>query len=317
MKHSVKVTVLLLAMFLVAQFIGLFVISQYSPQVKEIVDQEGNATNVTSYNLPYGLDPPDDIEPRSTLISIVVAIIIAVSIMFLLMKIKAELILRVWFFVVVTIAIGITINSLIQFIPISELFALLVAFPLAFIKIFKRNIYVHNLTELIIYPGIATIFVPLLNIWTVVILLVIISIYDMYAVWHAGFMQKMAKYQIDKLKVFTGFFVPVVGKKDREKIRKVKQQMKNKKIKTKDKEITGKNIKVNLAILGGGDVVFPIILAGVVLRHLGLFPAIIVSLFATFALAFLFYISEKGKFYPAMPFISGGCFIGLILAYLV
>ena len=78
-----------------------------------------------------------------------------------------------------------------------------------------------------------------------------------------------------------------------------------------------KKIKVSVAILGGGDVVFPIILAGVVLRTLGFIPALIISIGATAALATLFYYSEKGKFYPAMPFISAGCFVGLAIAYLI
>ena len=164
-----------------------------------------------------------------------------------------------------------------------------------------------NITELFIYPGIASIFVPLLNIWTVVLLLILISIYDIYAVWHAGFMQKMAQYQIKKLKFFTGFFVPYLGKKQRDLI---KGAASNSKLKNK-------KIKVNVAILGGGDVVFPIILAGVVLNSLGLIQAIIISIGATIALAWLFYISEKGKFYPAMPFISIGCLIALGLALLI
>ena len=132
----------------------------------------------------------------------------------------------------------------------------------------------------------------------------------MYAVWHSGIMQKMAKYQIHTLKVFSGFFIPYMGKKERELLAKAAKT----KVKGKFKE---QKIKVNVAILGGGDVVFPIMLAGVVLRSLGLTEALIISLGATLALAGLFYASEKGKFYPAMPFISAGCFLALGIAYLI
>lgn len=170
--------------------------------------------------------------------------------------------------------------------------------------------FVHNITELLIYPGIASVFIPLLSIWAVIFLLFVISIYDMYAVWHAGFMQKMAKYQIEKLKIFSGFFVPYVGKKERELIKNAKRSNTLHKLKKK-------KIKVNVAILGGGDIVFPIILAGVVLQTLGFLQALIISIGATLALSYLFYISEKGKFYPAMPFISAGCLIALGIAYLI
>ena len=291
MKHSVKVIILLILMFFVTQLIGLIVINAY-------------ASN--DYNLPYGISPPEDVNPTTTLASIGFAIVFAVLLMLLLMRLRTEWFLRIWFFLVITLALGITFNSIFFLTgfdsKISSVIALMIALPLSFSKVFKRNMIVHNTTELLIYPGIAVIFVPLLNLWTAVILLIFISLYDMYAVWHSGFMQKMAKYQIQNLKIFSGFFVPYVGRKEQELINKTPLS----KLKTK-------KIKVNLAILGGGDVVFPLILAGVVLREFGILSAIIVSICATFALLGLFYISKKGKFYPAMPFISAGCFAGLAI----
>lgn len=323
MKHVLRITLLLLLMFFVTQLIGLFVISQFPPETSQIEDVDGNIINATTNNLPYGLDPPPGTTPHSVLISILIAIVIAVLLMLLLMKFKTETFLRLWFFVVAALAMGITttaillkvgllsteIKFLIWNFPISWLIALVLAIPLAYYKIFRRNIVLHNLTELLIYPGIAVIFVSLLNIWTVVLLLILISLYDMYAVWHAGFMQKMAKYQIQKLKIFTGFFVPYLGKKQRQILEKAKG--------SKSKKAKGKKIKVSVAILGGGDVVFPIILAGVVMIHLGIIQALMISVGATLALGGLFWLSKKGKFYPAMPFITAGCFIALALAYLV
>ena len=306
MKHSIKIVIILLSMFFLTQLIGILVIHQYSPEVKQVVNEQGILENKTIYNLPYGMEPPPDITPSTTLFSIVLAMAIAVVFMLILMRYKVEFFLRAWFFVVVTLALGITIYAFLSGVKYAQIIALIIAIPLAAIKLFKRNIIVHNITELFIYPGIAAILVPLLNIWTVVILLVLISIYDIYAVWHAGFMQKMAQYQISKLKFFTGFFVPYLGKKEKKLIKQAKESNE------KDKKI-----KVNVAILGGGDVIFPIILAGVVLNQLGIIPALIISVGATLALAFLFYISKKGKFYPAMPFISVGCFLALGIALLI
>ncbi len=328
MKHSLKITLILLTMFFVTQLIGIFVITQYNPQTIQTTDAEGNLINQTTYNLPYGMDPPPEVKQTniwSIAFSFAIIFAIAVGVMFILMKYNAELLLRLWFFAVVTLAIGIAINSVTKnFLPNSSLIVLAVALPLSFFKIFKRNIIVHNLTELLVYPGIAAIFVALLLAWTappfkaiaaipvapqiqvVAVILILISLYDMYAVWHAGFMQKMAKYQIQKLKVFTGFFVPYMGPKQKQAIAK-----------TSPKELKNKKVKVNVAILGGGDIVFPIILAGVVLATLGLLQSIIISLGATIALTVLFKISQKGKFYPAMPFITAGCFAALAIAYLI
>src|SRR3989338_174411 len=301
MKHTWVITLLLLAMFFVTQMLGLFVINQYSPR-DQTLGQE----------LPYGMEPPKEVAPRSAfdlVFSFAIAFALVVVLILILTKYRAETFLRLWFFAVVTLAIGITLNSVLTYLPNSSLLALVIALPLAFFKIFKRNLLVHNITELFVYPGIAAIFVVMLMSWTtspltaIIIILILISIYDMYAVWHAGFMQKMAAYQIQTLKVFTGFFVPYIGKKEKKIISKM--------AKTKSKNKTDGKVKVGVAILGGGDIVFPIILAGIVFIQIGIISALKVSLGATLALATLFYLSEKGKFYPAMPFITTGCFVAL------
>lgn len=297
MKHTFKITLILLVLFLVAQLIGISVTASYS--------------SFSNNTLPNWIAPPKDIAPQTSLISIIVAIIFGVVLMLVLMNFKAEIFLRIWFFLVVIIAIAITLNAGLSYLKVPFTISILISLPLAYFKIFKRDIRVHNFTELLIYPGVAALFVPLLNVWTVAVLLIVISLYDMYAVWHAGFMQKMAQYQIKNLKLFSGLFIPYMNKKERELINSQKKSLKSK------SNSKGKKIKVNVAILGGGDIIFPIILAGVVFNQFGLFYALLISLGAFLGLANLFRISEKGKFYPAMPFISAGCFIALAIVYLI
>ena len=119
-------------------------------------------------------------------------------------------------------------------------------------------------------------------------------------------MQKMAKYQIDKLKIFSGFFIPYVSKRVRAKLKKMKKS-----------ELKKKKIRVSVAILGGGDVIFPIIAAGVMLKTLGFLSAVFVIAGATLGLTYLFFFAEKKKFYPAMPYITAGIFLGMAISYLV
>lgn len=307
-------------MFLITQLIGIFVINSYLPkQSMQIIN--GTEQNVTiAPQLPYGMQPPEA-SPEFSLTSIIISFVFAIVLIFVLMKIKAAIFIRIWFFIVVIIALGITITSFISLSPLRSLWylpyiSLLIALPLAIYKVFRRNIIVHNATELMIYPGIAAVFVPILNVWTILILLILISIYDIYAVWHSKFMQKMAKFQINHIKIFAGFFVPYITKKQRAELKK--QRFKEKRIKGKGR---GKKIKVNLAILGGGDVVFPLITSGVMLKTFGMpfgiFSALLVSVFATLALMLLFIFSKKGKFYPAMPFITAGCIVGMIIAFAI
>ena len=333
MKHSLKIVAIMLGMFLLTQLVGIAVIHAYTPKIQQVASENNTVINATVYDLPYGTAPPEKIEPQYSFISIIIAFIVAILLIFFLMKFRAELFLRLWFLFVITLALGITINAFLKPWPYSSLIAIIIALPLALIKVFNRNMFVHNLTEVLVYPGIAAIFVPLLIIrektgfpfnllsgeiinkyfsilqfWPIITIFILISAYDMWAVWHSGFMQQMAQYQIKTLKVFSGFFIPYLGAKERALVLKARE--------SKSKKFN-KKIKVNVAILGGGDVVFPIMLSGVVLWTSGLLPAIMISIGATIALALLFVFSKKGKFYPAMPFITTGCFIALVLNYLL
>lgn len=307
MKHNTKITMILIAMFLITQLIGLFVVHFYN---------SGN-------ELPYGMEPPEDINPQTSIFSILFAFALAITLFFVLTRIKAEKFIRVWFFVVTAIAIGLTINAFILFLfknppnPYESIsfLVLIIAIPLAYFKIFKRNLLVHNFTELLIYPGIASVFIPLLNILGIIILLLAISLYDIWAVWHSKFMQNMAKYQINKLKFFTGFFVPYAGKKARQKIRLLKDKYKNKK--DLEKHLKKAKIKINLAILGGGDIIFPIITAGIFYKYAGLIPALIITASATLGLLFLFILARKGKFYPAMPFLTIAMYLGMMISWIL
>ena len=313
MKHNLKITAIIIGMFLITQFIGLYVVNHYSPVKVVMRNGEKFIENVSAPDLPYGMKTPEiryDSQYTALFPFIIFAFIIAIVIMFILSKLKIAFIMRLWFFVVVAIALGISFNVILTKLQYASIMALIIALPLAFIKIYKRTFLIHNITELLIYPGIAAVFVPLLNIKTIIALLILISIYDMWAVWHSGFMQKMAKYQIDKLKIFGGFFIPYASKKVKEKIKKMKLTLSKSKLKEK-------KIRINVAILGGGDVIFPIIAAGVMLKTAGLVSALFVTFGAACGLIFLLFNSEKKKFYPAMPFITAGIFIGMIASYFI
>lgn len=309
MKHNLKITLIILGMFILTQFIGLYVVNFYSPI--RVVD--GQQINVSSPKLPFGMESPEITNQNEFYFifpAIIIAFIIAIGLMFALSKFNAEILIKLWFFVVVVIALGISFNSFFPKFAYTSLLALIVAVPLAFQKIYGKDFFIHNFTELFIYPGIAAVFVPILNFWTVLLLLIFISIYDVWAVWHSGIMQKMANYQINKLNIFSGFFIPYADKKNKELIKKLKnvKNVKNSKI--------AKKIKVNLAILGGGDVIFPIITSGVMLKTFGLFSALFVLVGATMGLTYLFISAKKKKFYPAMPFITGGIFLGLLFYWI-
>jgi len=320
MKHKLSITLILLSIFLLTQFIGLFVVNAYTP-ITITNPETGEIKHSPINDLPFGLQTPEDEQP--TFYNLIFAFAFAFAIIFILMKYKWKTIIRIWFFIITALAIGISLNAFLKYTPLTNIaiIALIIAIPLASLKIFRPNVYSHNITELLIYPGIAAVFVPILlkpaattfigKIWPIVTLLILISIYDAWAVWKSGLMQKMANFQINELRIFGGLMIPSASKKIKDQIKRIKQKYKGKKIPA---EIKKKKFKVNIAILGGGDIIFPIITAGVFLRAFGIIPALLIIAGAFIALTYLFIITKKSKAYPAMPYITTGIFIAIILS---
>ncbi len=214
---------------------------------------------------------------------------------------------------------AISFNTFFYKIPFFKLISIIIAFVFAYFKIYKNNFFIHNFTEMLIYPGVAIIFIKILHFYSLLILLIVISIYDAWAVWRSGFMQKMAKYHINKLNIFPGFLLPSFSNKIKLKIRDMKKMGK-----------MNKNLKIKVAMLGGGDVAFSIISMGVIYRaslvllpfglpsFIGGFVAALFSIAgATIGLSFLLFFGKSKKFYPAMPFISAGIFSSLFIYYLL
>ena len=272
MKHTAIVTTILILLFLITQITGLLIIKNYLP--KE--------------TLPFNIEKPE-IAEETSFIPLFITIIIATVVAFILIRFSAFKLWKLWFFISIFACLLIALAA---FIP--ELIALPIAFIFTSFRIFKPNFIIHNLTEIFIYGGLAAIFVPVLSIFSITILLVLISFYDMIAVWKTKHMIKLAKFQT-KSRMFAGLLVPY--------------QIPHK-IKTKE---TQKLEPGRTAILGGGDMGFPLLFAGVVLKTSNFLNSFIIVLTTTLVLFLLFYFAEKKKFYPAMPFLSLGCLLGYLI----
>jgi presenilin-like A22 family membrane protease len=290
MKHSVEVTLVLLSLFLAAQIIGLFILDQY----REVEITETGEINITYTALPsiggVEIERPE-IEPSKSVWIIAIAVAIGTVLLLFLIRMRQDIIWRIWFFLAVLICLTIAFGAF-----IGSTAAFIIALVLSYIKVFRPGIIMHNLTELFIYGGLAAIFVPILDKLSVFVLLVLISIYDMYAVWKSKHMIKLAKFQT-KARIFSGMLIPY----NLPKLRPAKKR--------KMKKVL-KKIKIKTAILGGGDIGFPLLFAGVVMNEVGLLKSMIIPVFVTISLVMLLLIGKKKKFYPAMPFLSIGCLAG-------
>jgi presenilin-like A22 family membrane protease len=210
---------------------------------------------------------------------------------------------RIWFLLAVGATLGISLSVFIDWTA-----AFIIGFALGYLKIFKPNVFVHNFTEIFMYSGIAVLLVPIFDVLRMIVALFAISLYDAYAVWQSKHMIKMAEFQSSS-KLFAGLHIPYEKPKKATKV----------KIKIDLPQSISQDGEARSAILGGGDIAFPLLFAGSVMieliksglsKEIAFFQTLPIPLFAGIALFLLFVKSQKGKFYPAMPFITAGCLIG-------
>jgi len=302
MKYEPKITIIIASFFFVAQLAGIAIL-YHDIQIVQTVTPGGEVVQ--------GIEHPETVmgeRPQlygsETVFFVLISVAIGTGLILLLVRFRIWKAWKLLFFIAVfssiSIALGVFLNAYI---------ALTIAFVLAVLKIFRPEPLTHNLSEIFMYAGIVVLFTPLFDLLWIALLLIIISIYDYIAVYRTKHMVTMAK-GLMETKLFAGFFLPLD--------KKIKQKPK---IKAKHEQTQIVVKKTNIAVIGGGDIAFPMLFAGVVLEYLittlqiaketALIKIFPIPIFATLALIFLLVKGRKGQFYPAMPFLTAGVFAGL------
>ncbi len=162
----------------------------------------------------------------------------------------------------------------------NEILSFLFASAIIILRHVLKSKWMHNFGELIAYFGIVQIFVPMFSPITVVILLLLLSIYDLISVFVTKHMIKLVKTSME-----TGYVPAIVFSK-------------------------------TPSMLGGGDFIFPAIYSSVMwaygLNKIAIFSAVA----AAFGLLFLLLIGKKKKAYPALPPITIAMYLATLIAML-
>jgi len=173
---------------------------------------------------------------------------------------------------------------------------------------FRPKIWLHNLLMMLALVSSAVVFGALFAPWTVLLLLLAISVYDIVAV-RFGYMLWMAKklFESDTLPAFVlprkmGSWLADLKESD---LRKLAEE---------------KATEREFAILGGGDIGFPLLLVVSVFFNYGLAGSLVTAATSVAGLVFAFWLQQvvlKGKPLPALAPISFGSFIGFLIAHFV
>jgi presenilin-like A22 family membrane protease len=320
MKHSIKITSIIVLIFILSQVFGLFIVDNYMS-----TDDNGN----TVYKeLPLNIERPE-MKENVVWIYILSAILIGTIIMLGLIKLQAKLATKIWFFLAIFMALTISLSSI-----LSNSIAITIALLISLSRLIKPNFIINNLSEIFLYGGITAIFHNVLNIKISIIILLLISLYDYIAVYKIKHMITLAKYQTSE-KLFAGIMIPYkIFNNNKFKMGKLKNIINLnflKNIKQRKKPNSNKrNVQIysatnnnpknsneKTAILGGGDMAFPLFFSASIMKEYNIIIALIPVITSTLSLIYLFLISKKNKFYPAMPFLTIGCLLGYGIIFLI
>ncbi|MFT4326121.1 MAG: presenilin family intramembrane aspartyl protease [Candidatus Woesearchaeota archaeon] len=312
MKHSLSITLRIVMLFILAQLIGLFILSYYVPF--------GSGAGAINEDV-YFFEPPQVENESLSFLVIIIPFIIGTIFMLLIIKFNLQIIWKIWYFLGISFALLI---SLYPFIPFSLFVVYMVALLLTYIK--QKFYMLHNPIELLLYAGIAAIFVPILNIFSIYVLLILIALYDAYAVWKSKHMVALATFQTNS-NLFAGFQIKKktgsIGKRkgtslhhassiSKEHMKKLKNDsfMSYKRNHSVEENKESSSVSQSNAILGGGDILFPLLFVGTLMKYTAnLYLGLAIILSAAFALFLLLVYAKKHRFYPAMPFIGAGLVI--------
>ena len=331
MKHTLKVTILLILFFFMAQFVGLLIINQYIDHKRTLETKE-----IVFKPLPYGFERPEVTNQSTSFIYITIAIIIGTFLVLMLVRFKKQFIWRYVFLFAVWSTLSIAFSAF-----INAVVAAVLALIISILRVYKPNLVIQNVSEIFIYGGLAASVVNIFNLFAAFMLLIVISIYDFIAVFKTKHMITLANFQ-SKSKVFAGLLIPYAQENQRfsghqkseeyERVRRAHSQVTGFFSEKGKVQIANPNLKPKpgtkksrVAVLGGGDIGFTLIFAGVVMKGLmlnepvlvGFLKTLIIPIFVSMALLVLLLNGQQNKFYPAMPVLSLGCFLGYLVVLLI
>ena len=221
-------------------------------------------------------------------------------VLFIIPVSKLKIVFRFLFVLLFTWGLFVDLGFFLPEIP-----SALISFCLALVWLFRPRIWLHDILFILTLAAFGAIFGSLLEPWTIVIFMLILSVYDILAV-RFGYMMWMAK-KLSKLETLPAFIFP----KD---IRGWNMDIRE--IALLDEEASERNF----SLLGGGDVGFPLILIAAILLAYGTGSSIVMCGFALAGLAAVYWIQRvflKGKPIAALPPITISCLAGFLIVYFV
>ena len=242
------------------------------------------------------------INPWQFIFSFALGTLLILSVIFFIKsKTKKGIIFKALFIFVIFWGILLTLDVWLEslFSFSGAVFALFLSFFLIFLLLKRPSVLIHNICIILGIAGVGAILGLRISPETMVIFLIIFSIYDFIAVYKTKHMITMAKEMVEHRAILALIVPP--------KISGFKGNM-------KEVKAGGKFL-----ILGGGDIAFPLMLCSSLISR-NVFSSLIVAVFSIIGFLFSFFIfinQKERKPIPALPPIALFCILGYLITLII
>ncbi len=191
------------------------------------------------------------------------------------------------------------------FFPESTVLIFSVILVLAFL--FIPRVWISDLVMIFNLAAFGAFFGFCFSTWGIVIILAVISVYDLIAVYKTRHMVVLVEEMVNSQIIF-GLIIPKIKPSDfKASLEEVKTDLLG--------NLSGKTKAMRFSVLGGGDLFFPLLLIVSVLNHYGVFSALVVAGFALLGCLTtnLIFLRLKERPMPALPPIAFLTIIGFLV----
>jgi len=286
-----KTVFVLIALFLITQFLGLYVGNQYINYINQAI-KTGELSGRPEI-IP-GVSP----ESIDTSLYLFGYIMVSTAVILIIIKIRKSII-RILEAVVIFTSSWFVFDSI---IPV-DIWYLSLGFFLALIltiwKAFRPSIISQDVAAIISGAGVGALLGASLGVLPSIVFILILSCYDFISVFITKHMIHMAKALTERPTAFTIAAPHNFKKLTYVGIKKAKK-------------------KIHVFQLGVGDMVIPLMFSVSVLSNFSLINSIAAIIGSTIALlSLIYFMSKKPQPLPALPFITFGTFAGFLISLLI
>lgn len=235
-------------------------------------------------------------EPSSGLY-LIGMIVAATGLMLLLYKLNSKLLIKLWFNSAVVLTTYLFFSS---FMGSGK--ALGPTIALFLVRVMAPGNVLKNLADIFSYAGAGALFGTMIGFVPAFIFLLFLGVYDILSVFFTGHMVSLALESLD-----TDTFMGIVFENSGEEEINIEE--------VKEKRNGGrKDIESSVGVVGGGDIIAPMIFSVSLLKNFPLTSSVFTSVGSMLGLMFLMNKSSKNRFYPAIPVVGGAGIAGFLLS---